>query len=121
VKPRSLLSFPILLLLAAGSFVASGRAAGSLGTPAPGDAEKGRTLARAWCASCHAVEPGGAAPFADIPSFAAVARMPSTTAPALHAFLSTPHGDMPDIKLKSDELDAIVAYLLSLKRKSTTD
>jgi mono/diheme cytochrome c family protein len=109
-----------LLLLAASLGASPGRAAGPLAMPAPGT-EKGLALARAWCANCHAVESGDTAPFADIPTFAAVARQPSTTAPALHAFLSTPHGDMPDIKLKSDELDAIVAYILSLKGKSATN
>ena len=85
----------------------------------PADAEvDGHARARAWCASCHAVEPGQlAGPVGDIPSFTAVARQPSTTAPALHAFLTTPHGDMPDIKLTPDEIDALVEYILSLKRR----
>ena len=78
----------------------------------------GHALARAWCASCHAVEPGElAGPVGDIPSFTAVARLPSTTVTALHAFLTTPHGDMPDIKLSPDEIGAVVNYILSLKRR----
>lgn len=87
----------------------------SLPTPAPTDIEQGQTLARAWCAGCHQVEPGGKAPFAEVPSFVAVARMPSTTGSALRAFLSTPHSDMPQVKLKAGELDAMIAYVLSLK------
>ncbi|MGO8919082.1 MAG: c-type cytochrome [Stellaceae bacterium] len=107
MKPWRIL-LPALPLLAAGAF-AAGNA---------DDAARGHVLARAWCASCHAVEPGDPkAPFADVPSFTAVARLPTTTSPALHAFLSTPHGDMPDIKLKSGEIDAVVAYILSLKDK----
>jgi hypothetical protein len=46
-------------------------------------------------------------------------RSPSCTrrpAPALHAFLTTPHGDMPDIKLKAGEINAVIAYILSLKK-----
>jgi mono/diheme cytochrome c family protein len=92
-------------------------AAGSVAAADGADVARGHTLARAWCASCHAVEPGAEVPFADIPEFSAVARMPSTTSPALHAFLSTPHGDMPDIKLKKGQIDAVVAYILSLKGK----
>ncbi len=80
--------------------------------------EGGHALARAWCTSCHAVEPGQmAGPYADVPSFAAVARLPSTTSPALHAFLSSPHTDMPDIKFTDAQLNDIVAYILSLGGK----
>lgn len=108
MKPRYLF-LTALLLLAAGALAA--------GIPG-GDITKGHALARAWCASCHAVETGNArAPFADVPSFAAIAREPTATSSGLHAFLSTPHGDMPDVKLTSAELDAVVAYILSLKDK----
>jgi mono/diheme cytochrome c family protein len=73
-------------------------------------------LARAWCAKCRAVERGAQPPFAGVPSIVEVANMPSTTAASLHAFLATPHtGDMPALKLEAEELDAIVAYVLSLK------
>ena len=83
-----------------------------------GDLERGQKLAKAWCASCHAVEPGAQPPFAGVPSFRDVARLPSTTAASLHAFLATPHGgDMPAVKLNGDELDAIVTYVLSLKQR----
>lgn len=94
--------------------VLSAVAAEAVDAPAPVD--HGHALARAWCASCHAVEPGEAVgPYADVPSFAAVARMPSTTASALHAFLSSPHHDMPDIKLSAAQMDEIVDYILSLR------
>jgi cytochrome c len=83
---------------------------------APADVDGGHALARAWCTSCHAVEPGEVVgPYADVPSFSAVARMPSTTALALHAFLSSPHHDMPDIKLTAAQLDQVVEYILSLR------
>jgi mono/diheme cytochrome c family protein len=95
-----------------GSVVAAGPASDTR----PGDVERGQMLARAWCAQCHAVERGAQPPFAGVPRFVDVADMPSTTAASLHAFLATPHGgDMPAVKLKADELDAIVAYVLSLK------
>jgi mono/diheme cytochrome c family protein len=110
-RPTSMTPWGILL--AALSPCVAGSAAAAEGA----DVARGHALARAWCASCHAVEPGAEAAFADIPEFSAVARMPSTTSPALHAFLSTPHGDMPDIKLKKGQIDAVVAYILSLKGK----
>lgn len=93
----------------------------ALGAAAAGvrvEVEGGHQLAQAWCTRCHAVEPGEiAGPYADVPSFTAVARMPSTTASALNAFLSTPHGDMPDIKFTDRQLDDIVTYILSLREK----
>lgn len=81
------------------------------------DVGKGHALVRAWCSGCHAVEPGDLdGPVPDIPSFTAVARQPSTTTSALHAFLATPHGYMPDIKLKTGEIDAVITYILSLRK-----
>ena len=81
-----------------------------------GDPAAGRRLAEAQCSSCHAIGPGprgseaGAAP-----AFADVARMPSTTALALQAFLRTPHAGMPDIALTPAQLDDVVALILSLR------
>jgi cytochrome c len=82
------------------------------------ESDGGHDLARAWCTSCHAVEPGVlVGPYADVPSFTAVARQPSTTASALVAFLSTPHGDMPDVKLTAQQLNDVVTYILSLRER----
>jgi cytochrome c len=93
----------------------------ALGAKAAGvrvEVEGGHQLAQAWCTSCHAVEPGqSVGPYADVPSFAAVAQMPSTTASALNAFLTTPHGDMPDVKLTERQRVDIVTYILSLREK----
>lgn len=104
-----LLSLPLILV------------AGALAAAIPDvEAARGHALAQAWCASCHAVEATESqSPFADVPSFTAIASLPSTTSPALHAFLSTPHGDMPDIKLKSEEIDALVVYILGLRKSGT--
>jgi hypothetical protein len=49
------------------------------------------------------------------PSFWSIARMPSTTAMSLQAFLSTPHHRMPDYSLSRQEIADISAYILSLK------
>jgi len=95
------------LVLAAGGAWAAGDSV---------DVSRGHGLAKAWCTQCHAIEPDQrVGPFADVPSFAAVARQPSTTGPALHAFLTTPHGDMPDFKLTPAQLADLIAYILSLR------
>jgi cytochrome c len=102
------LVLPLLALAAWGAMAAGVRV----------EAEGGHQLARAWCTSCHAVEPGEiAGPYADVPSFMAVAKMPSTTPSSLNAFLSTPHGDMPDIKFTDRQRADIVTYILSLSGK----
>jgi len=90
-------------------------------TPAwgAGDASKasdGRKLALQWCAECHLVEKAQAqAPVDGVPTFFAIADHPSTTETGLRAFLSTPHGKMPDIMLSREQIDDIIAYILSLK------
>ena len=86
---------------------------------AAGDATKvsdGRTLALQWCAECHLVEKGQAqAPADGVPTFFSIADHPTTTEMGLRAFLTTPHGKMPDIMLTRDQIVDIVAYILSLK------
>lgn len=80
------------------------------------EVETGHRLARRWCVTCHAVEPPPATGRAGgAPSFAAIARMPSTTAMSLHAFLQTPHPRMPNYILSPGEIDAVSSYILSMK------
>jgi mono/diheme cytochrome c family protein len=80
-----------------------------------GNVDRGRTLARAWCAECHRVEPGTFGIFAA--DFAEVANLPSTTALSLRVFLHSNHKEMPNFTLKPAEADDIIAYILSLKHK----
>jgi mono/diheme cytochrome c family protein len=80
-----------------------------------GNVDRGRTLARAWCAECHRVEEGRFGVFAA--DFGEVANLPSTTALSLLVFLQSNHKEMPNFGLKPAEADDIIAYILSLKRK----
>ena len=98
-------------ILAAGSF-------SRLDAQEIGDAATGRYLAETWCSACHVVSQttqhgasNGAA------TFAAIARMKSTTPLSLRAFLQTPHSQMPDLHLSRNEIDDLTAYILSLRRK----
>lgn len=80
-------------------------------------AAEGARIAREWCANCHAVTPGMPPPAGDAAaSFPAIAAMPSTTELSLRVFLQTPHANMPNYQLSRAETDAIIAYILSLRR-----
>ncbi|MGE0093168.1 MAG: c-type cytochrome [Alphaproteobacteria bacterium] len=80
------------------------------------DANRGRVIARQWCASCHIVEPGQPAAADTAPAFATVANDPARLPSAQRAWLSNPHPPMPNLALSRGEIDDIVAYLESLRR-----
>lgn len=102
-------------------FAALGLASVGLGSasaqPQATLAEEGRRLATQWCSACHAVAPGQQPPQGDgTPAFASVAQMASTTEMSLRVFLQTPHAGMPNFQLSRPQTDAVVAYILSLRR-----
>lgn len=81
-----------------------------------GDPEAGLRVALRNCATCHVVAGRQAGPVpVGVPTFAAIARMPSTTALSLRAFLQTPHPPMPDLSLSRSEVEDVVSYILSLR------
>ena len=79
------------------------------------DVQKGAQLARQWCANCHVIgsRPAGAVPQGP-PSFPAISRL-GMTADQLRAFLSHPHGAMPDLALTRVEIDDLIGYIEALK------
>jgi cytochrome c len=79
-------------------------------------AASGHKLAEAWCKACHAIEPRTGGTPAAAPDFATVANQPSTTELALKVFLRSSHPSMPNLVLTPEQTDAIVTYILSLKR-----
>jgi cytochrome c len=82
--------------------------------PTRADATKGSQLAQQWCANCHVV---GSTPSGTVqqgpPSFPTISR--ARTADQLHAFLSHPHGAMPDLSLTRAEIDDLVGYIETLR------
>jgi len=88
----------------------NGAAAQTIGDPAAG-----RRLAEAWCSECHAIGRDSAGGMMRGPSFVNVAQRPKTTPLSLNVFLRSNHDNMPNLILKRDEADDIVAYILSLK------
>jgi len=83
---------------------------------AHGDAAEGGKLTASWCSGCHQVDlrrrnSGNDA----VPSFAAIAALPSTTTLSINAFLRSEHDVMPDYKLTAVQIDDVAAYITSLR------
>ena len=82
--------------------------------PGGPDTSKGSQLARQWCASCHIT---GGSPAGKVqqgpPSFHTIAG--ARTTDQLRAFLSHPHGAMPDLSLTRQEIDDSVGYIETLR------
>jgi mono/diheme cytochrome c family protein len=78
------------------------------------DVQKGAQLARQWCANCHIIDgnTAGAVPQGP-PSFPVIARS-GMVPDQLRAFLSHPHGAMPDLALSRAEIDDLIGYIQSL-------
>jgi mono/diheme cytochrome c family protein len=79
------------------------------------DASAGAQIALRWCASCHVVN--GKGPSATTPqgppSFRTIAGHMDPG--QLRAFLSRPHGAMPDLALTRAEIGDLIDYIETLK------
>jgi mono/diheme cytochrome c family protein len=75
-----------------------------------GNVSKGQRIVEGSCQACHRSGASRA------PSFAAIGRMPSTTALSLGVYMRTSHPTMPNLVLSPAELDDVIAYVLSLKQ-----
>lgn len=109
-----MLRHPASWLLAAGAAATIFAPASAQQQP---DARVGERLARQWCAGCHLVASDGRAPAPDTaPPFASIAARPGATPGALRSIIQMPYPRMPQIALSRDEVEHIVAYILSMKR-----
>jgi mono/diheme cytochrome c family protein len=83
--------------------------------PAWADADNGAQLARQWCSNCHVIGKSSAGPVPQgPPSFQTIAHS-GMTADQLRAFLSHPHGAMPDLSLTRAEIADLIAYIDSFR------
>lgn len=81
-----------------------------------GDPISGHILAREVCASCHDIEEDALrSPEPLAPTFETIAKTPGMTPTALSIFLRTPHSTMPNLVLAQDQLDNVIAYIMTLK------
>jgi mono/diheme cytochrome c family protein len=86
-------------------------------TDASADPIAGHNLADKWCSECHGIRADRLSPNRAAPTFPELAAEPSITEYSLRALLRSPHETMPHITFTSDQLDDIVAYIMSLKPK----
>ena len=90
--------------------------AGTAAAQEMGDAKRGHLLAETVCSECHAIDKG--APRSrngDAPTFESVAKTRGMTPMALRVALRTPHQKLPNLVIKDQEVDDIIAYLATLK------
>lgn len=87
--------------------------------PGPGDPAAGKKASEFLCRNCHDVTGNveGKSPPGGAPTFFEVANKAETTPEKLHRFLGLPHGRMINVLLSGKEIDHVVAYILSFKRK----
>ena len=79
------------------------------------DTEVGRLLADRYCSDCHFVGSDQVVGSDTAPPFAALAKDEVYTEDRLAVWLADPHPPMPKLDLTSAEIDAIAAYILSLR------
>ena len=79
------------------------------------DSSVGGRLAVRWCMACHIVDASQTKATDNAPSFRDIAARPTTTAGSLDRHLSKGHTLMPDFSLSTQERNALVAYILSLR------
>ena len=79
---------------------------------------KGQQLAQALCAQCHLNEGQGEkqGPMG-IPGFGAVANRPHQTLDGIVAWLKSVPTMMPNHNLTQDEIYALAAYIMSLRKR----
>jgi mono/diheme cytochrome c family protein len=81
------------------------------------DVAAGKSIAQVSCSNCHLADPKEQKAGSDaVPTFSSIAQMTSTTEMSLAAFLSSPHGRMPDLVLSRTEIHDVSAYILSLRK-----
>lgn len=81
-----------------------------------GDAQRGGAYARKHCSTCHNVSKGDApSPNRQAPPFARIASTPGMSVTALTVWSRTMHASMPNLVIEPDDMDDIIAYILSLR------
>jgi mono/diheme cytochrome c family protein len=93
-----------------------GATAGLARAQETGSVQEGLKLASEVCSECHlVVKSPGRSTDPDAPTFATIANSKGVTRAGLFARLQTSHQLMPNIVIKGEDAQNIIAYILSLK------
>ncbi len=92
----------------------------TVGAAELGDISQGHIYAKKVCAGCHAVDAGDKfSPELLAPTFDNVAATPGMNERALGVWLKgSDHDTMPNLMLSPENLDNVVAYIMSLRAQS---
>ncbi len=83
-----------------------------------GDITRGMAYASERCANCHSVLPSQTvSPVAGAPTFKVIADTRGMTETALVVWFRTPHPTMPNLIVAGEDMDNVIAYIVSLKSK----
>jgi mono/diheme cytochrome c family protein len=100
------------LILASALLLAAATHAGAQ----EGDPVSGLAFARRVCGICHLLRAGETvSPDPAAPPFPVIAQTPGLTALALTVSLQGAHRKMPDLALTREEMQDVIAYILSLR------
>ena len=85
-----------------------------------GNVSSGHAYAKKVCSACHAVEAGDKfSPELLAPTFDSIAATPGMNERALGVWLrGSDHDSMPNLILTPENLDNVVAYIMSLQAKN---
>lgn len=95
----------------------AGAASGASAQLSPGE-QRGRALALANCARCHAIDKVSPSPLSLAPPFRTLHRRypVETLDEALAEGIVTGHPSMPEFRLEPDQIGDFIAFLKSLER-----
>ena len=80
------------------------------------DPHKGLIYAQKVCAACHNVSGSNApSPNSKAPPFKLVANLPGASLAGLTEWSRTPHSSMPNLIVEPNDMDDVIAYILTLK------
>jgi mono/diheme cytochrome c family protein len=82
-----------------------------------GDVRRGLNYAQRVCSECHNVGQSDApSPNSKAPPFKHIANTPGMSVTALTVWSRTSHPFMPNLIIEPDDMDDLIAYILSLKK-----
>lgn len=81
-------------------------------------AQRGKTFARLYCASCHSIDRSSQSPLPTAPPFRTLHRRypVETLQESLAEGIVTGHPTMPEFRLEPDQIDNLIAFLKTLER-----